>query len=192
MQSNNHWNRDKIDTPYSAYYLTPITFLDCMSQRHFGKKSKPSLKLFYGLNLVKIFSTCDRNANPHMYIIIGWTRTQSPNLELSIYFSYWQRNWRCHRYNISAMTESLNISLRLKNNPFSTSIIPILIHSRCDNIVFTLDKPYFVSTAWYDNSIFTLDNLCFSSFFTDNVRILYMYYIFSTLSKYPKQLPLLP
>jgi hypothetical protein len=103
------------------------------------------------------------------------SRTQSPNLELSIYFSYWQRNWRCHRYDISAMTESLKISLRLKNNPFSTSIIPILIHSRCDNIVFTLDKPYFVSTAWYDNSIFTLDNLYFSSFFTDNVRIHVLY-----------------
>ena len=152
-----------------------------MGQRHFEKKTnkKTSLKLFYGLNLVKIFSTCEQNANPHMYIIIGWTRTQSPNLELSIYFSYWQRNWRCHRYDISAMTESLKISLRLKNNPFSTSIIPILIHSRCDNIVFTLDKPYFVSTAWYDNSIFTLDNLCFSSFFTDNVRI-HVLYFFNT------------
>jgi hypothetical protein len=92
-----------------------------------GKKPKPSLKLFYGL--VKIFSTCERNANPRMYIIIGWTRTQSPNLELSIYFSYWQRNWRCHRYDISAMTESLKISLRLKNNPFS-NIIHVYVHCR--------------------------------------------------------------
>ena len=73
------------------------------------------------------------------------------------------------------MTVSLKISLRLKNNPFSTSIIPILMQSRCDNIVFTLDKPYFVSTAWYDNSMFTLDNLCFSFIFTDNVRILYFF-----------------
>ena len=73
------------------------------------------------------------------------------------------------------MTVSLKISLRLKNNPFSTSIIPILMQSRCDNIVFTIDKPYFASTAWYDNSIFTLGNLCFSFIFTDNVRILYFF-----------------
>ena len=73
------------------------------------------------------------------------------------------------------MTESLNISLRLKNSLFSTSITPILIQSRCDNIVFTLDKPYFVSTVWYDNSIVTLDNLCFPFIFTDNVRVLYFF-----------------
>ena len=56
------------------------------------------------------------------------------------------------------MTESLKMSLRLKNNPFPTSIIPILMQSR------------------YDNSMFTLENLCFSFIFTDNdVGILYFF-----------------